>query len=400
MLRRQVAILFCFCLGSALPFSSTKQNGICSVYSIRLEMASSSSAFDLLYQDQQEAMLRRAVEEEQLLLSNRKAKELKAPKLKAKPPKSGTGFGGGSKNQMSTDPAARLALEQAKVLDRNGVLRIDNVMSGDLADRLRDFVLQQQALAEIETEKDVSLSKAFYGVENARKNRCDLQLSLLKGGYKADRGGVVDESEPHTLVEALSELLGVNGTLRPIYEHLVTNQGEFYELAAVVTDPGSNRQQVHPDLPHQSSAPLYVIFLALQDIKEDMGPTTFLLKTHTKQENAKFMDQTQKDEQLKKADWRLSTLKKGDAVMFDARILHCGNANDPLKGSTRVMLNFSFRNPEITGNLGYPGSIRPGYCEAINLATIGEALAAYNNGDKEPFAKYGDGLSRKHRSYN
>ena len=110
-----------------------------------------------------------------------------------------------------------------------------------------------------------------------------------------------------------------------------------------------------------------------------------------------------KNKVLQNADCRLSTLKKGDAVLFDARVLHCGNANDVEKGSTRVLFNFSFRNPEIQGNLGYPGSIRPGYCGAMALQDVTTRVDAYNkdknennenNNAAEPFAEYGDGLLR------
>ena len=83
------------------------------------------------------------------------------------------------------------------------------------------------------------------------------------------------------MADALQEVLGRSGTLRPLYEKLVTLDGEFYELASVITDPGSLRQQIHPDLPFRSQAPLYVTFLALQDVTADMGPTTFLPGTHT-----------------------------------------------------------------------------------------------------------------------
>jgi len=351
------------------------------------------SAHDLLYQDQQAAMERRALKEEELLRGKKKKlKELKAPKLKIPSVKAGTGFGSQSTPQS---PEERLANEQAKILNRDGVLRINSVLSPDLSDKLRSYVLEQQKIAEIETEKDLILSKAFYGVENQRKNRCDLQLSLLQGGYASDNGKKVNPDEPYVLADALQELLGMNGTLRPIYQNLVTSEGEFYELASVITDPGSLRQQVHPDLPFKEIAPLYVIFLALQDVDENMGPTTFLLKTHTKKENAIFNDYSQKDEQLSRADSRIATLKKGDAVLFDARILHCGNANDAEKGSNRVLFNFSFRNPKVQSNLGYAGSIRPGYCGAISLDGIHNALIAYDNGDKNPFEHYGDGLSKK-----
>jgi hypothetical protein len=60
------------------------------------------------------------------------------------------------------------------------------------------------------------------------------------------------------------------------------------------------------------------------------------------------------------------------------------------------LFNFSFRNPEITGDLGYAGSIRPGYFDTMNLGDMSDALIAYGNGEKEPFGKYGDGLRRPH----
>jgi len=132
---------------------------------------SSAAAQDLLYQDQQAAMERRALLE-QKLLSTRKVKELKAPKLKIPAPKSGTGFGGaGSTKKTSLSAMQRLASEQAKIVHREGVIRIDQALSSDQSDKLREYVLEQQSLASIETAKDLSMSKAFYGVENQRKNR-------------------------------------------------------------------------------------------------------------------------------------------------------------------------------------------------------------------------------------
>lgn len=332
---------------------------------------------------------------EQTLLQKKKAKELKAPKLRIKQAKPGTGFGGGA---SKVNPKVQLAMEQAKVIHRDGVLRIDGALAPDLADELREYVLQQQIFAAAKTEENLETSQAFYGVENQRKSRCDLQLSLLRGGYAADGNTDTNDnisSQKHVLADALQELLGKDGTLRFIYENLVTLEGEFYEMAAVITDPGSTRQKVHPDLPFKDDSPLYVIFLALQDVDEAMGPTSFLLRTHTAKGNGIFNDPSQevRDEQLSTADCRVSTLKKGDAVLFDARILHCGNANDLENGSTRALFNFSFRNPKVTGDLGYKGSIRPGYTHAMTLGDISDALIAYGDGsDKDSFAKYGDGL--------
>jgi len=357
-----------------------------------MSFSPSADARGLLYQDQQESMLRRALEEEKIMSSKKAPSELTAPSIKMKPPKAGTGFGGSAKNKNSLDPSKRLAEEQAKVVRRDGVLRMNSVLTEELADRLREYVLEQKDIAEVVTSEYPSLSRAYYGVENSRASRTDLQLSLLRDTGVENQEGNKDSS--HTLADALLELLGKDGTLRPIYENLVTTQGELYEMAAVVTNPGSKRQMVHPDLPYKSDAPLYVIFLALQDVTEDMGPTTFLLKTQTEKGNAIFEGGDDAyDEYLAKANCRLATLKKGDAVLFDARVLHCGNANDAEKGQERVLFNFSFRNPKVVGDLGYKGSIRPGYVGAMTVGDVGDALATYaEDKTSDPFAQYGDGL--------
>jgi Phytanoyl-CoA dioxygenase (PhyH) len=201
----------------------------------------------------------------------------------------------------------------------------------------------------------------------------------------------------HVLAEALLEILGKEGTTPDLYQSLVTAEGEFYELAGIITNPGSYRQMIHPDLPYQVEAPLYVVFLALQDVTDEMGPTSFLLKTNTAKAIDIFdsRDMDAKDEQLVNADCRMATLKKGDAVVFDARVLHCGGANDQQNGSTRVMLNFSFRNPKVKGDMGYKGSMMPGYVGAMKLSDVSEALARYSEGELDPFSKYGNGLLRR-----
>lgn len=344
-----------------------------------------SAARNLLYQDQQQGMLRRSLVEEELL--SPRTSLLEAAVLKPKVER-GTGFS----SKLEASPK-RLATQQAKTLKRDGVLRIDDVIPSELADSLRVYILEQQALALEATEIDPTKARSFYGVEQARAHRCDLQLSLLRGGYAADNNNdnKAEPSSSHVLADALQELLGKEGSLRPLYEKLVTKQGEFYELAAVLTDPGSHRQTIHPDLPYKDKAPLYVVFLALQDVTADMGPTSFLLRTHTKDQNAQFTsnDVEVRNNQLKNSDCRLSCLKKGSAVLFDARILHCGNANQ--SDQSRALFNFSFRNPAVTGSLGYDGSIRPAYCKAMTLADVGVALESYAKGNQDPFGQYGSG---------
>lgn len=225
-------------VGSAFPVvkhSHHQLNQKNTALSTSSSLFSSMSAQDLLYQDQQDAMLRRARREQELLSQNNKMKELLAPKLKAKPPKSGTGFGNAASNK-AYDPAVQLAKEQAKVVRKEGVIRIDSLISDETADNLRGHILEQQHIAAIETDRDVSSSRMYYGVENRRKSRCDLQLSLLRGGFSAYLDDEVAfellYKKPHTVADALQEMLGKDGSLRHLYENLVTPNGELYELTS------------------------------------------------------------------------------------------------------------------------------------------------------------------------
>ena len=234
----------------------------------------------------------------------------------------------------------------------------------------------------------------FFSNFHHSSGRCDLQLSLLRGGFALDFNDAYEE-KGFPLADSLNQLLGEKGTLRHLYEQLVTTEGEFYELAAVITDPGSNRQTIHPDLPWNRLAPLYVIFLALQDVTVEMGPTCFLTGSQSEKINELFNcgNAIQKDEVLAKSTAKLSTLNKGDCVLFDARILHCGNANE--SSETRALFNFSFRNPKVTGDLGYKGSMRSGYEQSMTLKDVHDAMVAYDGGDMDPFLKYGTGMTKK-----
>jgi len=86
--------------------------------------------------------------------------------------------------------------------------------------------------------------------------------------------------------------------------------------------------------------------LALQDVDTKMGLILYSLKAHTVRDNAIFIDCSQKDEQRSIAVSRITTLKKGDAILFDATKLNCGNANDAEKGSNHTLILFLFSYPD------------------------------------------------------
>ena len=103
------------------------------------------------------------------------------------------------------------------------------------------------------------------------------------------------------------------------------------ELSVLATEKGADRQVLHPDVaydaPHET---LYSVFIALQDVTQDMGPTLFVLNSHDKQTH----DQLPKTKWTEKEFDVLRTkravealLKKGDAVLYNARAFHQGSEN-------------------------------------------------------------------------
>ena len=89
-------------------------------------------------------------------------------------------------------------------------------------------------------------------------------------------------------------------------------------------------------------APLYTFFVALQDVADDMGHTTFLPKTHTQMAHNIFnAGIRQKEELIAMTPAVVSCLKKGDVAIFDSRVLHCGGANTT-PDKRRVLFYFTF----------------------------------------------------------
>lgn len=108
--------------------------------------------------------------------------------------------------------------------------------------------------------------------------------------------------------------------------------------------------------------PIYTVFIALQDIDDDMGHTQFLPSTHTPDVhllwNSKAV-QSDTNRFISMHDVVQSKLKKGDVSIFDSSLLHCGMANKSNK--RRVLFYFSVskqqRWPLPQGKHG-PNSIR------------------------------------------
>lgn len=118
--------------------------------------------------------------------------------------------------------------------------------------------------------------------------------------------------------------------------------GRLYELAALISDPGSRAQPLHADFPYceGEGAAIVIAFVALQDVEPDMGPTAIIPRTHTAEAHARF-NGAERLALVRECPHTRGLLGTGDANVIDARTLHCGGGNDSLK--RRVLFYCSFR---------------------------------------------------------
>lgn len=235
--------------------------------------------------------------------------------------------------------AARAALKQ------DGVVRVNGVLSEPTAAAMQAEVLERRAAAYADINGGADWRDYFADVL-LKSNRCDLLLPLRSRGVQL----------------ALKELLDESGPLYKVVVAVLGEQAVLYELAALVSEPGSPRQPVHPDNPHQEMTPLLTCFVALQEVSRHMGATTFLPGTHTAAAHAAFDESVAaRDLMLASSASRFALLGSGDCTLFDSRTLHCGGANAAAAdgGKTRALLYVSFRNPRTTLPVGNVGSIKP-----------------------------------------
>jgi hypothetical protein len=246
----------------------------------------------------------------------------------------------------STVPS-RAALS-ANMLTTDGVVRINNVMSKDLAHQCLESI--NAALVAPDSTKDVTDSTGF---GNVFSRRCRYDMYLRPDGiYK----------------QALESILSVDSVAGQLFrDHLLPHDtdtdttdtdntdnspsqsqpGIFHEFSALVCDPSADSQPIHPDASYcdDNLAPLWTVFCALQDVELNMGATVFLPGTHAKHVHADLntADPDAKNRMLAGAEYRRSTLKAGDCAVMDARTLHFGSANT--SDARRVLLYFTIRNP-------------------------------------------------------
>eukprot|EP00580_Thalassiosira_gravida_P017043 CAMPEP_0201669152 /NCGR_PEP_ID=MMETSP0494-20130426/22522_1 /ASSEMBLY_ACC=CAM_ASM_000839 /TAXON_ID=420259 /ORGANISM="Thalassiosira gravida, Strain GMp14c1" /LENGTH=440 /DNA_ID=CAMNT_0048149821 /DNA_START=101 /DNA_END=1420 /DNA_ORIENTATION=- len=344
---------------------------------------------NLLYEEQEKLIVRRGQLEQTFVTRTR---PLEPTVLKVRGTGKAGGFGksssgGGSRGKSSRGSTQAEGKAHAKVLRREGVMRIDNVLSEETADGVREYLYDLRRRSEREVgEGKLQPIQRFANVL-LKRNRCDLTIPL---------------GQDEIITKALEEAL-CNSPLGATISSIFGDGAILHEFSCLMSDPSSQRQVIHPDTPYvDGKGPsLYTCFIALQDVTSDMGPTVWLPRTHNKESHEAFKDATPsattattstttataeeegendspKDRLIKTKPAVLGLLSKGDCGIFDSRTLHCGSANG--SDASRALFYFSFKDPAV-GYAGNPASIRRELGGAnVGLGDLMEDLTSFGRG--------------------
>jgi len=222
----------------------------------------------------------------------------------------------------------------SKMLDENGVLGLEGALSQETASRLLDYISRESETNKRQVEGgEVDFDDRFGGV-NCRGD-----------GMFGKRQDQFLPLSDDIVREACAEAMG---NMLPLLEATMTPKAALHEVSSLVADPGAPRQCIHadtivlpcPQYPDASMKPLYTFFIALQDVEDGMGHTTFLPRTHTPDAHLLWnLGQKQKESLISSLPAVESGLKTGDVVIFDSRCLHAGGANTSNK--RRVLFYFT-----------------------------------------------------------
>jgi len=254
------------------------------------------------------------------------------------------GYGG---HEQAADVAGPIA-DAKHVLDQ-GYIVLNNVIAPADCDALLSHVL-----ACSDEGRRLGRGDLFGNIQESEQ-RHDLKLDLCA-----------------PVVKALNQ---VGERCGPIWDNIMGGRARVVELAAITSDPGAVAQPVHADTMHgvtrflqsdmqlpdardgaeededysddmtsvvraiaTDTALIYTVLVALQDVEPDMGPTHVWPATNTVEHHATLWDKRTGDKLfVAEADKTFGvqrkdmTLKKGDLVMYDSRLMHCGGANTSQK---------------------------------------------------------------------
>ena len=253
------------------------------------------------------------------------------------------------------------------IIDR-GVARINDRLSHDTASLLLDFINEylNEALTTNVQEmplEEIYKQQPYFADVREKLNRWDILLPFF---IEKDKEGSSSSSNNNNrngsiVQKALRELLVRDTVLSDTIESILGSaSAQLYELGALISDPGSERQLLHADYNYQPDfqpliPPALTCFIALQPIEENMGPTTFIPASATEQYHNEIAigqydgygsdndsERGSRSELLSTSMNSIALLRTGDCALYNPMTLHCGNANRSQK--RRVIFYFSFKN--------------------------------------------------------
>lgn len=229
-------------------------------------------------------------------------------------------------------PANIEATEKIKdvinTLKKDGVVRMNRILELSLCDRCVADINSALLHAKVSGFDHYSEEEVTgFGNVDASGNRWDMYLKNT-GSYK----------------ESIMSMFSMpTSPLRQVFSELFAGDDAcFYEYAALTSDPGAISQRIHSDTTFQPECPLYTVFIALQDVDPDMGPTVFISGSNTEAMHSEF--RFRKHAWLSESKYFQGVLNKGDIIIMDSRTFHCASANNKQR---RTLLYFTLRNPNI-----------------------------------------------------
>mmetsp|Transcript_11150 Transcript_11150/g.16916 ORF Transcript_11150/g.16916 Transcript_11150/m.16916 type:complete len:350 (-) Transcript_11150:1436-2485(-) len=272
----------------------------------------------------------------------------------------------------------------SETLKQRGVSRVDRGLSVDLACKMQDYIDKTLAssLGEVNSYK---IPRAFrFANVLEKQNRWDLLLPFDDAiDTNSDETIVEGSSSSSVVMDALGELLGEGGSIGKIIEDILGEEAILYELACLISDPGSMKQEIHPDIAFQANGgiPLIACFVSLQDIDSTMGPTVFLQDTVSADHHRCINDAALADSMLQTIPSSISTLNAGDCSLYNPMVLHAGGGN--VSNRRRRLFYFTFLNTNEYNDPSHdynPGSIRPDVKgRALSLREMRLSLESYTH---------------------
>lgn len=198
------------------------------------------------------------------------------------------------------------------------------------------------------------------GPIKSREHRADLFLSLCPTVCAALRS-ILGELEPllrHFLRPCdVRDAAGEYSDAPP----LDVAQATLVELSSLHSLPGSEAQEKHSDTkaisPDHSTRCIVTCFVALQDIELEMGPTLLWPATHVSREHY-CVEYATVEARSRGVASKPALLRKGDVLVMDSRLVHCGGANR--SDTDRVLFYLSWKVPG-SDSTGGGFAIRPDY---------------------------------------